>query len=265
MTPPSIHDLHHQAQWEIEGTRRAVERYRDASLEADPMTLAPGKALIRGVVGPLIAAIEAAKVEATDALASPGGAPLWAWPIQVINAPQAAVITLNVAVRCVSGGTLSKSGGVAAGVTASAKNIAGAIKDQLEYERWSAKQTQANAEAARSKTLDHADLLKALRLRYPSLDRNVWRRWRAKLELAGLAEWDERAAVGLGSMLIKLLVTTAPDRFVIRERPTNGGVQYVLGCTEAVMVVMNDVRERAEVARPMLMPMLVRPNPWRYV
>lgn len=261
---PSIHELAHQAEWEMEGTRRAVERYREAELVADPMSLAPGKALVRGVVGPLIAALIVKRDEAADALASAGGRPpLYAWSIQVVDLEKAAVIALNVAVRTLSG-EHDHNGMKTASITSSAKVIAGALRDQLEYDRWVVAEEQRNAEAKRAKVEKHEDRLKALKLRYPNMDRRVWKKWAAKLELAAAADWNEEDAIQLGTMVLHLLCEVAPDRFTKSEKPTNGGVQYVLGVTEEVRQVMNDVRERAEVARPLLMPMLCPPLPWKY-
>ena len=264
---PTIHELAHQAAWEMEGVRRAIVRYEEAEDEADPMTLPPGKALIRGVVGPLKAAIEAQRDEVADTLAAPGRQPLWAWPLQVVDPAKAAVIVLNAAVtavlvkQCSSAGAPMKTNSV----TTTALRIAETLLDQLEYDRWCAAEEQRNAEAKRSKVADHQDRLRALKLRYPNLDRRVWSKWRAKLEIAATVEWSKEECLGLGTMLIALLCKVAPDRFVVEERVLRGGyTQYVLTPTESVLEVMRDVRERALVARPMLMPMLCPPIPWRY-
>ncbi len=261
----TIHEQAAQAAWELEGVRRSVERYREAAKAADPLTLAPGKALVRGVVTPLIAAIRGLQDASAEALSTPGRQPEYAWPLQVIEPEKAAVIVLSVACRAglrmvekVAGNSL---GGTLA---AHAKEIAGALRDQLHYDRWVASERQLNKEAARSQVEGHKDRLYALQKRYPTLDRRVWRKWAAKLELAALAEWDEKQAIVLGSALLRLLCDVAPDKFVIEERKTAVGVQYVLGVTEQVREVMNDVTQRAEVARPLLMPMICPPNPWQY-
>ena len=81
-----IHDLHRQAQWEMEGTRRAVARYReiefgiDGKPPADPTTLPSGKALMKGVLKPLIAAITARQVELAETHTRAGRARLTLGP-----------------------------------------------------------------------------------------------------------------------------------------------------------------------------------------
>lgn len=264
---PTIHELAEQADWEMEGTRRAVERYQDAEDTADAMSLPPGKALIRGIVSPLIARITTIRDSAADTLSQGRRVQGHAWPLQEIDPKQAAVITLSCACTVATSG-LSQDGtaqgaGVASSITLLAKRISGALRDQIEYEQWKAAETQRNAEAARSKVEGHKDRLKALQLTYPNLDRRVWAKWRAKLELARQG-WTEAESIAVGTALVRSLVDVAPDRFLIAERPCNGGVQYFLDTTPEVREIMADVRERAEVARPLLMPMICPPIPWRY-
>ena len=264
---PTIHDLAEQAEWEMEGVRRAIARYEEAEAEADPMMLPPGKALIRGVVGPLAVRIEALRNGAIERARSPvGREPNYTWPLQLIGPKPAAVIVLSNACTATSS---SRTGGGAFGastgssITLLAQRISAGLRDQIEYERWSAAEEQRNKEAKRSKAAGHEDRLRALKLTYPNLDRRVWARWRAKLELAR-EKWSEVESIAIGTALIRALVDVAHDRFVIAERPMNGGVQYFLDTTESVREVMSDVRERAMVARPLLMPMICPPIPWRY-
>jgi hypothetical protein len=62
-----------------------------------------------------------------------------------------------------------------------------------------------------------------------------------------------------------LRTDTAPHRFTIAMRHRPGGLtQRVLEMTEATLEEMTDRNTRAEVGCPMLMPMLIPPNPWRY-
>ena len=260
----SVHDFDRQAKWEIEGTRRAAARYReiefgvDGKPPADFTTLPPGKALIRGVVKPLVAAIKARQAELLLAAMAPGRAPADAWPLQVVCPEKAAVITLMSAVRGVGGrkgdGTVKT-----ASVLAVATSIAASIRDQLQYDQWCQTEKDANTAAP-----PKVDRLKALQIAYPNLDRRSWAKWARKLDLAALGDWDEATAITMGSNLIQLLVTTVPDRFAIVSLKAAFGVQYALTTTEEVRVVMADVRERAEVAWPAMMPMLIPPLPWAY-
>ena len=264
----SIHDLADQAEWEMEGVRRAVVRYEEAEADAlragEAMALPPGKALIKGVIGLLIARIVELQNEATDIAQANSRLKPHAWHIQVIDPTKAAVITLSAACSATTrpSGAMG-SGGSQDALPAVAKRISAGLRDQLEYDRWEAAEEQRNKEAKRSKVEGHQDRLKALKLRYPDLSRRAWHRWRQKLELAR-ETWTELEEVAVGTALLKALADVAPDRFLIAERPINGGVQYFLDTTPAVREVMADVRERAMVSRPLLMPMICPPIPWRY-
>ena len=259
----SAHDFERQADWETEGTRRAVARYReiefgtDGKPPADFATLPPGKALMRGVLKPLIAAITARQVELAAALASAGRQPLDAWPLQVLCPEKAAVITLMTAVSTI--GRSRPDGQGVHNVVSIAKTIAGTMRDQLHHDQW------CQAERAANKaTPPKVDRLKALKLTYPNLDRRCWTKWARKLDIAALGEWDEKTSITMGSNLISLLVLVAPDRFSITTQKADNGVRYILSTTPEVCAIMNDVRERAEVGRPALMPMLIPPLPWCY-
>ena len=260
----SAHDFERQADWEMEGTRRAVARYReleygiDGKPPKDAALLPPGRALMKGVVKPLIAAITARQAELAAALSSAGRQPLDAWPLQVVCPEKAAVITLMTATRAV-GGRMESNGLGTASVINIAESIAGAIKDQLQYDQWCETEREAN-----KVTSPKVDRLKALSLTYPNLDRRCWSKWARKLDIAALGDWDKATAITMGSNLLSLLVLVAPDRFTIEARKAFAGVKYILKTTPEVRAIMCDVRERAEVCRPTLMPMLIPPLPWVY-
>ena len=299
----TIHDLAAQAEWEMEGVRRAVVRYEEAEAEADPMTLPPGKALVRSVVGPLAARISQLRDEAADSASThgrPGGARTLThtWPLQLVDPMKVAVIVLSVACQAtVSRGNGAQGATQNSAIPMTAQRIAGALRDQVEYDQWEHEEALRNEEAssgfqayakeelvairaahpkaplgslqklakaaARKGVPKHENRLKALQLRYPNLDRRVWAKWRAKLELARVS-WSEVESIAIGTALIRALVDVAPEKFVIAERPLSGGVQYFLDTTPEVREVMNDVRERAMVARPLLMPMICPPVAWSY-
>ena len=258
-----IHDLHRQAQWEMEGTRRAVARYReiefgvDGKPPADPTTLPSGKALMKGVLKPLIASITDRQVELAETHTRAGRPPIDAWPTLAICPEKAAVITLMSACRRVGGRNAGYDSHACIPIIA--KSIAESIRDELHYEGWCQREQSANK--AKPPKIDR---VKALRLSYPNLDRRTWAKWVKKLDIAALGEWDEKTAITMGANLIHLLVTVAPDRFFITSRKIALGVQYVLSATPSVHEIMQDVAERAQVARPVHMPMLIPPLPWRY-
>src|SRR5579859_174353 len=84
-----------EAKWEMEGTRRAAARYREAASVADPSTLPSGQWLLKQIVPPLIEEITKLQLQGADTIARQGRtSPKWAWPIQLLPAKQLAVITV---------------------------------------------------------------------------------------------------------------------------------------------------------------------------
>jgi hypothetical protein len=285
----SIHDLARQADWELEGVRRAIQRYREDTCrtwtdaegkthtkDLDPMTLPPGRALVRGVVKPLIEALKLKREEAAERMTASGKGrpPVWAAPVVALTSTEmlekTAVITLNCAVRGVCSLTSHLDvGGSFATVTACALRLSEALRDQLEYDRWS--REEAAEDKAMAGDEDYKSRLKALRYTYPNLNQRTWSKFCAKLEQARNGDtWDEDPKVktvrtAVGALLLHCLVEAAPTKFKLGQLPRRGGgFQTILEVTPEAREVLNDVRERSEVARPLLMPMIIPPLPWAY-
>jgi hypothetical protein len=252
-------DLLAEARWEMEGTRRAAERYREAAAASDPGDLPSGQRLLREVIPKLEARITEMQLEAADRIASWGGRPIWEWPIQLLSADILAVITLRCSLRAARG----ESANVAA-VPYIAREIASSVRDELEYQTWIAAQAATN-KAAKEAHTPHRDVLAAMRARYPEVDRKVWRRWRRRVAAERSEKWDEAVSVSFGSALLKALCEAAPERFEIAAvRLDAGRKRNILRLSPETTQLMDDIEVRAEVARPMLMPMLIPPIPWRY-
>jgi hypothetical protein len=258
MTP--IADLERQARWELEGIRVATERYREAALAADPTTLPPGSKLLRSVIPPLAAALRLAQLEATDAINKGGRYAAWCWPMQLLDADKLAIIAATVGLR-----VAMSEGRAGTSIASQSKLVTTAMRDQIEFDRWEEEQELAKKEAKRLKKEDFEDLLGRLKHRYPTVDRRVWARWRAKLQLTRDEPWSEETVCVVGACLFDLLIKSSPDTFRMDERALGGGqVSYSLRLTPEAQEVLKDLTARAEVARPLLMPMLTKPLPWRY-
>lgn len=253
------YDLLMEARWEQEGVRRATERYREAAAKADPSTLPSGQKLLRAVVPPLIEKIIELQLRGGE-LARNAVGTKWAIPIQLLSAETLAVITT---VRALTNAQVPAD--TSATVTGLALDIAVAVRDELDYRDWVDAQVADNKAAQEARNWDHVDLLAAFKRRYPSADRRSWRRFRRKLEHVRAEPWDRPTQVQLGSALINALVEAAPDRFEVEaRRVSDGRTQNYLRLSAETQATLRDVEARAEVTRPMLMPMLIPPLDWRY-
>jgi DNA-directed RNA polymerase len=241
-----------QAEWEVEGTNRAIRRYRDAATHKELHELPAGQQLMRELVPPLTAVIQQAQQDAVDLLLTRGapGNRTQSWALQLVPADVMAVIT-------VARTLMSYGGGEAPSITPLAISVASEVRAQVEYDRWLAGPEDGN------NPLDKH--LRFLAQKRPEATPRAWRRWRAAVLPVREQRWAKSTKVLLGTTLLHLLASSAPHRFTIAMRHRPGGLtQLVLEMTEATLEEMTDRNTRAEVGRPMLMPMLIPPNPWQY-
>jgi len=246
-----------EAKWEMEGVRRATERYREAALSTDPSSLPSGQWLLRAIVPGLIEEITQLQAQAEAGLATAGRPSRWWWPIQLLPASHLAVMTVICGINAMR----DPSGGPSA-VTMVSRAIADAARDQLEYQRWVSEQADAN-KIAKAQGWEHVDVLARMRRQYPRMDRRIWKRWRIKV--AALREqWDQPTQVEFGGALLVALCKAAPDHFALALRRESGRDTSYLRVSPETTERMRDIETRAEVARPLLMPMIISPIPWCY-
>lgn len=267
--PPltSIHALHAQALWETEGTRRAVHRYREAALSKEPHELPGGRRLLRECVPNLVTAIRLGQDEAKGLLAAEGRTPLWAWPLMVCDAEEIAVITICTTLRSV--GCAVTDGNRAGTAVATCTMIARVAQEQLGFGVWVEEQKKLNKIAKEAKgdpeAEPHKDLLAALRNRHPDIDRRTWAKWRRKLEITKADPWDKAVSLAFGGWLLEALERTSEGRIKVAQRPISGGrTEAYVALSAETEELLRDLESRAEVARPLRMPMLIPPIPWAY-
>jgi DNA-directed RNA polymerase len=246
--------LEAQARFEVEAFDEGTERYREAIAARDLSELTVGQKLLREIVKPFAAAIAKSRAEAADSVTRHGGEKLlWALPIQLVEEDdRLAVITVGCVLamhRFEHEDDAIRLSAHSLPVTSMARNIASATRMQVEYDKWA----QGN---------DALD--RKLRAKFPTLHRNVWRRWRTKVNALREEPWPPAVEVTLGATLIHLLVQSAPTRFRIETQSVRGKPTVHLVISDETIELLNDVTTRMEVARPLLMPMICEPLDWRY-
>jgi hypothetical protein len=278
---PTALQLEQQANFEVEAFNEGVRRYREALAgeqswagevggtvrgrhrRPNMTELTAGQKLLKEIVPGLAAGIAKAKAEAVEAIGRGDGAkggrvPLWAWPIGLLAGDDADEKLAVIALGCVLSMPVvqddDEDGGYAPDRTSMplvplARHITAAVRVQIEFDRWKG---------------DNPELAKRLRTRYPNLHRNVWSRWRKKVNALRVEPWDAATEVALGEHLVHLLVAAAPTRFLLELRPLRGKPTWHLTISDETLDLINDVTTRAEIARPLLMPMICPPKPWRY-
>lgn len=246
-------DIARQAAWEVAAVDRAVKRYQETALVRDPSELPPGRRVLAETVGPVSAQIEARLDEAAQAgrQASPWHAPALGFAAEVL-----AFVSASTALRAGPVGQ-SRLGITVPGFS---RRVAGVLRDQADHDRWVAEQ--------KSETEDEAGRRALARWRrlYPDGSRRAWLAFSRRIDLARSKAWPESAAMALGGMLANSLAEAAPRWFEVGqagEGPAHMRPLCVL-LTDHAVERMADVEARAEVSRPLLLPMLIPPSPWRY-
>src|SRR6185503_5721346 len=197
------------------------------------------------------------QLEAADAIARVGITPPWAWPIQLLEAQEMALVAVSRALDgCVQDAYHST-------VVSISEAIAWAVRDEVDYRRWVEAQVEANRVAKEEKNWEHRDVLAAFRARYPNADRHVWAKWRRKLAIAR-EPWSKETGIHLGGALLHALTKAAPQHFELQMIRQGPRTTAHLKLSEATEEMMMDIETRAAVARPILMPMIIPPIPWRY-
>src|ERR1700722_12912168 len=247
-----------QAQWELEGTRRAVAQYRAAAAVADPSTLPSGQWLLRQVIPPLIEKIRERQVEGMRAIGNRKVA-LWSWAIQVISPEALAFITAHRGFSLV----ISRKDADEQTVTHTSIGIAQEVQMEAEFHNWIRAQEEANAEAKEQGKWSHRNYLLELKRMYPNLHTRTWKKW-AKRVKADKLDWDDRTKLALGTVLIEALCEAAPDHFSTVTITVPDGVPKVLRLSENTKRRLQDLETRTELARPVKMPMLIPPRDWEY-
>lgn len=249
-------EAYQEIEWEREGMRRAAERYREAAAVADPTTLPSGQRMLRRCVPPLIAKVAEAQDQAIEELNKPGKRKPWEFPIQCLPADALALLTVLAALR--RAGTPDDPGSALSHLTSASRELVAAIRDEWQYRQWRQEQR-----AVRKEHPDAPDLLAQLARRYPTIHRNVWRRWKREAGITPAA-WDQPTSVQLGAHLFHLLVEAVPSLFAIVLVSSKGVTSKHLCLSLEAADLMRSIEDRAELARPRLMPMIVPPLPWIY-
>lgn len=259
MGPPSTGAFDHaeEAAWEVAAVTRAIKRYREFadSPNRDPADLAPGRRVLAETVGPVSARVTTLLDEAATIVK--GGVVEWHAPLSLFPADVLAFIAVSSALRA---GPVEQSR-VGTTLPAYAMRVCNVLRDQADHDRFlrdNRKAAKVDAEAA--------ELLRRWTRCNPQADRRSWGRFSARLEGVRSARWGKPTCMLVGAVLVRALVEGAPEWFE-RDHVGLGPVAmrplHILLTPYAVERMM-EADARAEVARPMMMPMIIRPNPWKY-
>ena len=272
-TAPTIEDMERQKRWEGECINRGVKRYREMLSEASTAAdTQPGQMVIKEVMRSLIPALQAKEKEAIESIAAGGAGrqPEWWWMLPLLPADHWAFFAL----RAVFSDPFRDMGTHHKVTTVSLAAVRYA-QLQLDYDRWTeaekVKAKAAKKEAERARGLGvaeeeiprHVNFFEALKRNAKRIDARAFSRWSKKIGRVKDEPWDKEVCIQLGTLLLELLAEHSGGWFEIKLVPIAGGkTERHIIITELGMKAMNDLNERKEVARPVLMPMVCKPKAW---
>jgi hypothetical protein len=149
-------------------------------------------------------------------------------------------------------------------VTAFGRRVCGVLRDQADHDRWLAETTKA----AKGDDKGARMALARWRKLFPDGSRRAWTRFASRLDGARSARWDDATRASVGGVLAHAVAEGAPKWFELArlgDDPREAFRPMCLALTDYAVERMADVEARSEVSRPLMLPMLIPPSPWRWV
>jgi DNA-directed RNA polymerase len=274
---PTIDQIERQIRWENEGAERGVRRLREALAAPGMTTLdtAGGKRALQEVMAGMVPAVQEAQRLAIESITNSAGRQSdWWWVLPLLDAAQLAYITVNAVLTSVTvDGKRDQRK-----FTGAALHVARNVQTQIEFEGWKAGERQkANAANKENRKAVKAgadpeemtpvkNMFEALCRNAKKVDTRAFRKWQQKLQIVADEKWSLETGVQVGAFLLELMVRNSDGWFeIVNQAIVGGKTERRLVLSQAAIEAMSDLNTRAEVARPYLMPMIVRPARWRRV
>lgn len=254
-------DLELEARWELEAIQLGVERFVQHEKEKEVGDKIGGRLVMRETVEPVARMVE----ERLGTAPGDGRYPPWHSLLVATSSEVLSVVAVGVALRVKAISGTDRRGQT---LPTFGDRIGDAIRDQRDFDKW-AKEQRASylAQDQDQRAADPADVaLRRFERMNPKPSRFAWRRFAKKVEATTSADWSINDKHSVGTFLAGVLTEAAPKWFAIEEvgAKKSAHAPMCLVLTDYAVGRMTDSEERASVARPMLLPMLVPPNDWRY-
>lgn len=251
------YDILKQQRWELAAVQRSVDRFKRDSRHKDPSELPPGRRAINETTRAVSATIrERIEKEHREMVRKP---PAWLDRLSTFDSDVLAVVAVASAIWV---GDVTNVEMTSYGQTVSAfgRRATSALRAQAEFDEFRLVGTRKDAEKA------HKELVRLFDIANPSPNAKSWGRFCKRMQLARAERWDRDGPtrLAIGGFLAWALSTGAPEWFVVEQRGTGILKPSCLMLTPHAMETMRDAQVRAETRRPLMLPMLVPPNPWTW-
>lgn len=254
---PSAVEIEAQIRWEVEGVNRGVRRYREENAKLQIGATPPGKTAIREVLKGMVKAVEDAQNEVV-LRNKRGHVPPWSVPFLMLDADVLAFLTVNELLNARSRDRAGPS------LTSVAMSIANACVKQIEFQTWLEREHAIHKEA-RKRGAPRQSMIERLKREVPKIDAMWWGKWSRRVLKLERVKWSEGLRIAVGTKLIHLAVEHGRGWFeVVRARRPQNREVFTVQLTDDAKGFLADLDERASVALPINLPMIIPPLSWRW-
>lgn len=276
MTAPSVTQIEAQIHHELGCIEEGKRRYQRMVAETAFSDTRPGLAALTDMLGSplsairkggpsvkqgLIYAIDQLQSEAVGAMeaavlnsngSGPGTGPKrfpdWYWLIGLLDAEKLALITARTMLN-----SNWRTDQLGRGLPSLALQLSTAVAHEIEFEAWQVKSAD-----------QEFDLARIMITKTGHVDQKTFQRWRKKLRgTIDRLNLDRSIRLAFGTVLIDLGVRHGGGWFELRTVYSRGKRSRRLFLTAAAFAAISDIDSRLEVSRPLRLPMICKPKPWR--
>ena len=251
-TPKDLQILH-----EMAGVDEGVRRFK-ATLN-DPNTrlsdTAAGRKIFNETMELLVPAIREAQDEAIDGIANRGKGlrPVWWWYISFVSPEKLAYITIRSIL-----GIRMATNGVGRKATQICMDIGGAVKQQVEFEKWLA-ESKAEAQATGG-----PDLASRLVRKAKNFNQRQWGNWCRKIESIERLDWRRDVKMHVGAKLLEIALEHGGGFFTMEYVQIRNKTERQVFLSDVCRAMIDDIHSKVEVLSPVLKPMLIPAKPWEW-
>jgi DNA-directed RNA polymerase len=263
---PTLAEIEAQIRWECHAVEEGVRSYRRARQTGPLILLPPGQAFMRDALPRLEAAIERYRAATPTTLRPSRGNPqdrdandiLLALPADVL-----AYITLASVAGSFAARKVHLEGTAMATLTNVALSVSRAVRLQIEFEAWKAREQQ-ETRVARAEGRDRTNLFEALKRNTKVIDAKAWTTWARKIGHSLSAPWPSSFGVRLGSALLHLAATEGGGWVEIATVWKDGKSIRLVGMPPHAREALDNIDARAELNAYRKLPTICPPKPWRW-
>tara|TARA_R110000796_G_scaffold131626_1_gene247148 strand:+ start:46 stop:2559 length:2514 start_codon:yes stop_codon:yes gene_type:complete len=251
--------------WENHQIEEGVRKYQELMAEKSLDETTGGKRLLKSVIHQTISAMDKVYEEIDAKMGKTGKRgrdQVWNYLLPLVQADQAAIITVNVLLAYCENPKMSD-----AGYTTLCKKIAEGLRTQAMFENWK----KVSKEESKGQLDKNGNPFKKtpaqmmIERNKGVVNRKAVYRWKKRFDNYLEVEWTENEKLNLGSKMLAIVCAASPDTFIYEQKMKQGKTLRTVCLSEAAWAEYQNTEDFAELQRPFLLPTLIKPVPYTFV